>query len=57
MFIQHDSFDATLDAIRILRALDTWIACDSIGQNIRTRAYLRLEREAREYLTGPSNNR
>jgi hypothetical protein len=45
-------YNATIDAIRILRALDTWTACDSIGQDIRTRAYIRLERELRNYLTG-----
>jgi hypothetical protein len=44
--------DATTEAIALLRDLTAWCACTPLGQTIRARAYLRLERELHAYLTG-----
>lgn len=44
--------ESTVAAIAILRDTAVWYACAPVGQSIRTRAYLRLERELTAYLTG-----
>jgi len=43
---------ATLAAIAILRDLDRWSAVHPSVQRILCRAWMRLESEAYEYLTG-----
>ncbi len=44
------NIEATLDAIKILRA--AWTSGNSVGNAILISAYMRMEREATNYLTG-----
>ena len=46
------NIEATLEAIKILREMKSWNECESVGQTIRVRAWIKLEHEARKYLTG-----